>query len=129
GRPISSLTVSIVYIIEFPAELLKKIRDNAGKMNPPIWGEMQNAFVPGKDGQPQAVRTGSDGRFRMTGVGRDRVALLLIEGESIERSFALVLTTGDPNYKPLVLPGGGPVEQKLEGPRLDLTIAPGRMVE
>ena len=38
----------------------------------------------------------------MTGVGRDRLALLWVEGELIERSFALVLTTSDPAYKPIL---------------------------
>ena len=52
-----------------------------------------------------SVRTGPDGRFRLTGIGRDRVVLVLVEGQSIEQSFAMVLTAADPAYQPLLLPG------------------------
>ncbi len=107
GRPIPGLTVTIGYIAEFPAGLLKKLGENAGKMNPDLWGEMRNAFIPGRDGPIRPVRTGPDGRFRISGIGRDRVAVILVEGESIEQSLAMVLTSSDPAYKPLLLPGGG----------------------
>ena len=118
GRPIPGLTVSIDYIVEFLPTLLKKNIDNAGRMNAAFWGsgEMQNAFVPGKDGQPKDVRTGSDGRFRLTGVGRDRLVLLWVQGEMIERSLAFVLTTRDRAYKPIRLPAVSTGEQKSRVP-------------
>ncbi|MGP0063332.1 MAG: sigma-70 family RNA polymerase sigma factor [Isosphaeraceae bacterium] len=128
GRPIPGLTVTIGYIAEFPAGLLKKLGENAGKMNPDLWGEMRNAFIPGRDGPIPPVRTGPDGQFRISGIGRDRVAVILVEGESIEPSLAMVLTSRDPAYKPLHLPGDGSSKQKLEGPRFDLSAAPGRMI-
>ena len=75
GRPVSDLNISVASLMDFPAELLKKLRENAGKMNPGLWGEMRNALILGKEGPIAAVRTGIDGRFHLTGVGRDRGVL------------------------------------------------------
>ena len=98
-------------------------------MNPGLWGEMRNALILGKDGPISPVRTGTDGRFHLTGVGRDRGVLLLIEGESLEQSFAMVYTSSDPAYAPPLLPGDNSGERKLFGPRFELTVAPGRVIE
>ena len=76
------------------------------------------------------MRTGADGRFRVTGVGRDRVAFLIVEGGSIEQTFAIVSTTGDRDYKPVPLPSGdGSVSLKIQAPRFEMSVAPGRAFE
>jgi RNA polymerase sigma factor (sigma-70 family) len=129
GRPIAGLSVKTAYISEFPPALMNKLRENAGKMNPDLWGEMRNVFVPGEKGTIHPVRTGADGRFRVTGVGRDRVALLVIDGGSIEQTFAMVSTSGDRGYRPVLLPADGSGERKIEAPRFDLAAAPGRVIE
>jgi len=128
GRPLRGLTVSLAYVSEFPADLIKKLRENAGAMNPALWGGMRDALIVGSDGPISAVHTDSDGRFRLTGVGRDRVAVVIIEGESIEQSLAMVMTTSDPASTPLPLPADGSGERKLFGPRFDLTFDPGRVI-
>jgi len=129
GQPVPGLSVSLAHIAEFPADLLRRLRDNAGTMNSALWREMRNTLNLGKDGPLPSVRTGPDGRFRLTGVGRDRVALLFIEGESIEQSFAMVLTSSDATYQPVLLPADNSGAQKLEGPRFELTVAPGCVIE
>ena len=90
---------------------------------------MGKRLVLNKAGPPATVRTGPDGRFRMTGLGRDRVVTLTIEGESIAESLATVLTIGDPTYKPLPVSVEDSPEFKLLGPRFELTAAPGRVIE
>ncbi len=129
GRPIPGLIIKVSDIAEFPPALMAKLRENAGRMNPDLWGEMRNVFVPGEKGPLRPVQTGADGRFRVTGVGRDRVVLLLIEGGSIEQSFAMVSTSSDRNYKPVLLPADGSGERKIEAPRFDMAAAPGRAIE
>jgi hypothetical protein len=130
GRPVRGLTVSLASLMELPAELIEKVRKNAGKPTPGLfWDEMDNAPILGKDGPIVPVRTGIDGRFRMTGIGPDRAALLLIEGEPFELSFAVVYTSTDPSYKPLVLPHNAPSLRKLLGPRFEFVIVPGRVIE
>jgi RNA polymerase sigma factor (sigma-70 family) len=129
GRPVPDVAVTVASIAEFPQKLLEKLRENAGKINPELWGEMRDALIVGKDGPIPSVQTGPDGRFRLTRIGRDRVVTLLAEGPAIEQSFAMVLTAADPAYQPLLLPGGGSGEQRLKGPRFDLNVAPGRMIE
>jgi RNA polymerase sigma factor (sigma-70 family) len=129
GRPMAGLVVRVAYIAEFPPALLAKLRENAGKMNPMIWGEMRDAFEPGDDGPIRPARTGADGQFRLTGLGRDRVALVFVSGQAIEQSFAMLLTTGDRDYKPIPLPADGSGERKIEGPRFQLAVAPGREID
>jgi RNA polymerase sigma factor (sigma-70 family) len=129
GQPVRDLTVTVGSIAQFPPKLLEKLRENAGKMNPELWGEMRDGIMLGKDGPIPSVRTRPDGRFRLAGVGRDRAVTLLIEGPSIEQSFAMVLTSADPAYRPLLLPAGGAGEQRLERPRFDLSVAPGRSIQ
>ena len=43
-------------------------------------------------GQPAAVTTGADGRFRMAGLGRERVVRLEIEGPSIAHELEWAMT-------------------------------------
>jgi RNA polymerase sigma factor (sigma-70 family) len=45
---------------------------------------------------PTTVHTGKDGRFRLTGFGRDRVVYLSIEGPKIENTFIHVVTRAGP---------------------------------
>jgi RNA polymerase sigma factor (sigma-70 family) len=129
GRPVAGVSVKVGYIAEFPPALMSKLRENAGKMNPALWGEMRNALLPGEKGSIRPVQTGADGRFRLVGAGRDRVVLVHVEGGSIEQSFAMVATSGDRDYQPVVLPSDGSGERKIERPRFELSVAPGHAIE
>jgi hypothetical protein len=85
GRPVQGLTVYVASLMEFPAERLEKLKENAGKPTLGLfWDEINNTPILGKDGPVVPVRTGIDGRFRLTGIGRDRAVVLLIEGEPFE---------------------------------------------
>jgi hypothetical protein len=129
GRPLSGLSVRVVYVNDFPADLLAKVRENGGEMPLDLWNRMHDAFIPGQGYPLSPVRTGPDGRFRMTGVGQDRLPLLVIEGGPVERTHVLVLTSTERDYKPIRLPAVSPGQQKIHGPRFELAVAPGRVVE
>jgi len=129
GRPVSGLTVSVLAIGAVPDGFLERLRDNAGKLNPVLWDAMRDALLVGDQGPVPSVRTDADGRFRLSGIGRDRLATISLKGDSIEQSVEMVLTTSDANYKPLLLPGDGSGQRKLQGPSTTLSVAPGRVIE
>ncbi len=128
GRPIPNLSIRVASILEVPTAIMNKLRDGNGK-NPGVWDDLRNAFDTGEKGAFRSVRTGADGRFRVNGVGRDRVAFLIVEGGSIEQTFAIVATTGDREFKPIPLPAGDGVSLKIQSPRLEISVAPGRAFE
>ncbi len=125
----SGLTVTVVYVVDFPPVLQTEIRENGGELDNRRSGRLKDYFIPGKEGALSPVRTGSDGRFRLSGVGRDRMPLLSIEGGSAERTRVTVLTTTDPAYKPILMPAVSTGQSKIEGPRFELAVAPGRVIE
>ena len=128
GRPIPGLSVRVAGIAEISPATIGKLRESGGK-NPGLWVEMRNVHLPGEKGKFLPVKTGADGRFRVTGIGRDRVAFLIVEGGSIEQTFAMVSTTGDRDFRPVPLPSEGEINLKIQAPRFELSVAPGRAVE
>ncbi len=128
GRPIPNVSVRVAVIQEFPPALMQKLREGDGK-NPALYAEMRNSFEPGEKGDFRPKKTGADGRFHLTGIGRDRVAFLIVEGESIEQSFAIVSTTSDRDFKPVPMPGDGSLRMTIQTPRFDMAVAPGRTFE
>jgi RNA polymerase sigma factor (sigma-70 family) len=131
GRAVPGLTVSAALVADFPTQSLKKLEQNAGSWNDDLFDELfGKALILAKEGFIPSVRSEIDGRFRLTGVGRDRAVLLLIEGESFEQARALVYTSSDPAFVPPVLPAYADfVGERLFGPRFDFTVRPGRVIE
>jgi hypothetical protein len=75
GRPVRGVKVRVVCVVE------------QGRRGAPWAGP-----IPG---QPQTVLTGADGRFRLTGLGRDREVILGLEGATIEhRQISAIVTAG-----------------------------------
>ena len=131
GQPVPGLTVSVFRIWDYPHDFFKKVSEDGGEINPGLWSQKAYAWFWGEQHAILAARTGPDGRFRLNGVGRDRLVTLVIDGESIEQAYAMVFTASDPAYKPLLQP---PDEtdykrQPLFGPRFDLVVGPGRTIE
>jgi len=93
---------------------------------------MQDDLVLGRQGPLPSTRTDDDGRFKLSGAGRDRLVVLAVEGSSIVQTMAMVLTTSDTRYEPVLLPDAGPDGsgvRKILGPQFELTAAPGRAIE
>jgi RNA polymerase sigma factor (sigma-70 family) len=132
GRGVVDATVSVSAILEPPDGFLAAQRARAGRGDDsdpwidwtrvrPLDTETADLLAP--------VRTGPDGRFRITGVGRDRIAMLTIDGSSIEQATAGVVTTSDPAFQPFTISDYGESGIRLHGPRFELVAPPGRILE
>ncbi|MFI5459492.1 MAG: sigma-70 family RNA polymerase sigma factor [Isosphaerales bacterium] len=129
GRPVAGLTVRVTSVVAVLPGFLEKLRSNEWQMNRAMRDVMRDGISLGERGPIPPVTTDREGRFRLSGIGRDRLALLFIEGGSIERSEALVFTTSDPGFKPTSPPGKVSRAFPLVGPRFEMSVAPGRAVE
>ncbi len=129
GRPLAGVNVKVKTLLEVPPSVLATIRANGDRLRGEQWGQMRNGLYPPTDGAFVPVRTGPDGRFRLTGLGRDRLIALEIDGGTVEWTSVLVFTASDPGYRPIILPNSGIVKAQIEGPRFERAVAPGRVVE
>jgi RNA polymerase sigma factor (sigma-70 family) len=126
GRAIKGLTVRVVSVVGVKSGFLDLLTVDEGRMSRNLEHELKGGIPLGERGPIPAATTDSHGRFRLSGVGRDRLAMLFIEGDSIERSEALVFT--DPGYPPPPRVAGGSGEFPVMGPRFAMSVAPGRAV-
>lgn len=131
GRPVPGATVRVHNLMR-PAPddldaLLDDLRENAGRMNPDLWGRLRDRLAIGDGGVLPETATDAEGRFRLDGIGRGRIAVLWLEADSIETAHALALTTDDPDFEPIPMPEGG--SGNLQGARVEITAPPGRVVE
>ena len=131
GRPVPGVNVDVIHIWNDAPDFLKRAQENGGEVSQELFSEGVNGLILEEPNPNLHARTDRDGRFRLTGVGRDRRVTLVVHGDSIDRSYAMIYTTRDPAYKPLLLPVDESDNscQKILGPRFDLTVAPGRVIE
>ncbi|SIN80112.1 RNA polymerase sigma factor, sigma-70 family [Singulisphaera sp. GP187] len=73
--------------------------------------------------------TGPDGRFKLTGVGRDRIADLLITGPGIATTPVHVLSRAEPELRMADRMGMTPVPLIVHAPRFQVALSPTRRVE
>jgi RNA polymerase sigma factor (sigma-70 family) len=109
SRPVAGATVRVLRVRKMPGEdLTPWIKDHpaqAGDKPEEIFARGRVALnyerimtsVWGVRGTPRSVQTAADGRFRLSGFGRERVVDLVVEGPTIEHRRLQVLTrTGLP---------------------------------
>jgi RNA polymerase sigma factor (sigma-70 family) len=73
--------------------------------------------------------TGLDGRFRLTGIGRERVAELLLSGPTIATTQLYVMTRDGPEVRWTVHFAGQATTNVLHAPRFEHAAAPTKPVE
>ncbi len=135
GRPVPGVSIRPVSLYASPTQDLsawetamagaKDIHDDANDKLP----EALELFRWGND---LAATTGADGRFRLTGIGRERVVSLWIEGPTIATSFVEIhaRTRPGPTYR-LELQRNKPEYGTLvfHGATFDIAAAPMRPIE
>jgi BlaR1 peptidase M56 len=120
GRHVVGATIKLVGILWHPSgnldawlEALKKRKAGDAAQNPLLrhWAsdEIPSMF-------PAVTTTDRDGRFTVKGVGRERIASLLVSGPGIETFFALAATRDMPTVK---------ADDTYHGAACDLVAGPG----
>lgn len=134
GRPISGASVQVTQIQWSPTGSLDDwlAVQKAGRANNPRYPEVLRRWgtpATAEDALLPNVRTDRDGRFSVRGVGRERVAMLLVEGPGIEATFQHVATREGAEIDVPLHPGfdRGP-RFVCHGPRFEFAARPGRVV-
>jgi RNA polymerase sigma factor (sigma-70 family) len=107
GRPVSGATVKVVRLQATPTEDLTPVF-TAWRESPDqgLRALSRRLAHPAYAGIPASVRTGSDGRFHLTGVGRERLVVLKVEADTIEHKTLHVLCRGGADVAALTRPEG-----------------------
>src|SRR5262249_27477143 len=135
GRPVKDASVHVT-TVEAPPEgdlgpVLKTIQRDGNR----VFGHpLRAVYMAADPGIIAPVKTDEQGRFHINGVGNERIAVLRLEGPSIEHQSLYVLTRRDVNIKELVKSapdriGGlvslpriyGPTFEHLAGPTKPIT--------
>jgi RNA polymerase sigma factor (sigma-70 family) len=91
GRPIQGAVVKVESVQAAPGEdLTPAFKAWQGDASLGLAVLREYLHRPGWAGIPAEVTTDADGRFRITGVGRERLAVLRVEGERIEHKTLYV---------------------------------------
>ena len=90
GRPVPGVTVTADDIMATPGEDLTPVIRSGGRGNVPV-----KFLAPSVAGLPTTLTTDRDGRFRLTGIGRERAVSLRISGSTIRSSDMFVMTRLD----------------------------------
>jgi RNA polymerase sigma factor (sigma-70 family) len=89
GRPVTGARLTVEFLGaprgDDLGEYLKERRKGFGLMYAKVW----NGSLPGS---PAVLTTGADGRFTLTGAGRERIVFFRIEGPGIASSSLDVMT-------------------------------------
>lgn len=126
GQPVESAIVTVQSVREAAATVGGIDQPGAADNMLPIIASPIDGKAPGLG---QSATTGPDGRFRMTGLGRDRAVELTIRGPGIESDRIFVLTQHVPTETRTVSPApGAAMAVTLFGSKFEFVAGPGRAI-
>ncbi len=103
GRPIRGATIRPVVLMTTPNEDLtpwfQAIKDKKRFHHKDILTKQLIVFPQGVPGLPRTATTGADGRFRLTGIGRERVLVVMIGGPKLAMEPAFLVTRPGPKFQ------------------------------
>jgi len=124
GRPIASVKVTCGLIKAEDADgidpYLKLLHDDPMRASNHRFAKNYWSRLPG---QPASVITDAEGRFRLSGIGRDRIVEIYVEGPTIQSS---TMTTMTRKAATVSTPPGTFGAKTIYGASFDHLIAPGR---
>lgn len=104
GKPVAAATIRVKAVHCGPATSLSKflesIKDGSHSGKFEQFKKHWNGPLPG---QAESVTTDADGRFRIAGLGRDRLIQLVVSGKNIATGAATVMTRDSPPGETLQL--------------------------
>ncbi len=113
GRPIAGVTVRPVAVVATAAGDLSRLIETI-ETNKNIWSDLPKDCRPdivipaAAAGLTQTTKTGNDGKFALSGFGRERVVVLRLDGPTIETSLLNAMTRKGPTVRASrSRPGGG----------------------
>jgi hypothetical protein len=101
GKPIAGAKVRVASLSAYAAEsldhLLDDVRTGACSGDPRHGGEAgaiggDKFWIGALPGQSREITTGADGRFRLTGAGRERLVRIHVEGAAIHHGYLMAAT-------------------------------------
>jgi RNA polymerase sigma factor (sigma-70 family) len=122
GKPVAGAKVSLANVMGFKGEDLTEFLDDIRKGGTGAYAAKGwNSPLPG---QPASVATGADGKFRLTGIGRERLVGLVVEGPAIQYVRLEAMTRpGEPVVNP------SPYRtQKIYGATFEYLASPSRPI-
>ncbi len=130
GRPLAGVRASVFSIMELPNQdargFLRRMRSQDREIKARSWQDLRYGLVLGFYDRAPSALSDSNGVFHLTSVGRDRIVLLDLRGDTVAESIVMVITTGEPVEEPIVVNPGDSNEMRLHGPRFGLVMSPGR---
>src|SRR5262249_25706738 len=103
GRPVAGAKLTVTGLSAFKGDDLGEYLEQVRKR------DFRDVFAKGwagpLRGQPAVLTTGADGRFKLSGAGRERTVLFRVEGPGIATAFLVVMTraaetvTGDQGFR------------------------------
>jgi RNA polymerase sigma factor (sigma-70 family) len=103
GRPIRGATIHPMVVMTTREEdltpWLQAIKDKKRFQHRDVLTKQVIGFPHGIPGLPPTITTGADGRFRLTGVGRERVMAAQIGGPKVRGGFVMVVTREVPKFQ------------------------------
>jgi RNA polymerase sigma factor (sigma-70 family) len=122
GKPVNGAKVRVTDVLAYKGEDLTEALEDIRKGGTgPYFAKSWTGPLPG---QAAAVTTGADGRFRITGLGRERLVRLIVEGPGIRYMRIETMTrVGEAVVNP-----DPHRQQRIHGATFDLFAEPARPI-